>query len=158
MTFLLLFVNILNVPRTPLDERATLQLIHDSLGLVVGLLCWFRIYWFVKGPKPQPPEGLPESSFAFNRAILFVLILTFAVEFVIGIFYAWGEGRDVNLFGWQLPQLVETSENLRRSTGYPHSALAFYYLMLISLWLAVGVYQRIRYKTGWRRLFPGERV
>jgi cytochrome b561 len=90
--------------------------------------------------------------------ILFVLILTFAVEFVIGTFYAWGESRQINFFGFEFPQLVESTESLRLMTGYPHSALAFYYLMLISLWLAVGGWQAIRYKAGWRRLFPGEQV
>jgi cytochrome b561 len=135
-----------------------MQLWHDSLGWVVGALCWFRIYWFIKGPKPRPPEGMPENSFAFSRAILFVLILVFAVEFLIGIFYAWGEGRQVNMFGAHFPQLVDTSEGLRISTGYPHSALAFYYLMLFSTWIALGWWQNRKYKSGWRRLFPGEKV
>ena len=157
-TFFVLFFNIINLPRTPLGQREGMQLWHDSLGLIVGLLCWARVFWFIKGPKPQPPEGLPEDSFAFNRAILFTIIFVFAIEFVIGLFYAWGEGRQINMFGFHFPQLMETTEGLRQSTGYPHSALAFYYLMLFSIWLTLGVWQRIKYKTGWRRLFPGELV
>ena len=158
ISFFFLFFNILELPRTPLGERATVQLFHDSLGWIVGILCWIRLYWFIKGPKPLPPEGMPEDSFSHSRAILFVLILVFALEFVIGIFYAWGEGRNVNFFGAVFPQLVETSESLRISTGYPHSALAFYYLMLFTIWLVLGAWQNYRYKSGWRRLFPGEKV
>jgi cytochrome b561 len=158
ITFFVLFFNIINLPRTPLGQREGMQLWHDSLGWIVGALCWFRIYWFIKGPKPRPPEGMPENSFAFSRAILFVLILVFAVEFLIGIFYAWGEGRQVNMFGAHFPQLVDTSEGLRISTGYPHSALAFYYLMLFSTWITLGWWQNRKYKSGWRRLFPGEKV
>jgi cytochrome b561 len=157
-TFFVLFFNIINLPRTPLGEREGMQLWHDSFGVVVGLLCLFRVYWFARGPKPLPPKGMPENSFAFSRAILFVLIFVFAIEFVIGMFYAWGEGRQINMFGFKFPQLVETSESLRISTGYPHSALAFYYLMLFCLWFAVGIWQNIKYKSGWRRLFPGELV
>ena len=158
VTFFILFINIINLPRTPLGEREGMQLWHDSLGWVVGVLCLIRLYWFAKGPKPQPPEGMPEDSFAFSRAILFTLILVFALEFLIGIFYAWGEGRSVNFFGAIFPQLVDTSENLRKATGYPHSAFAFYYLMLLTLWLALGFWQHRKYKSGWRRLFPGEKV
>ena len=158
ITFFVLFFNIINLPRTPLGQREGMQLWHDSLGVVVGLLCWFRIYWFIKGPRPQPPAGLPDNSFAFSRIILFVLIAVYAVEFLIGMMYAWGEGRQINMFGFHFPQLMETSEALRVSTGYPHSALAFYYLTLFCLWFAVGIWQNKKYKTGWRRLFPGERV
>lgn len=158
VVFFVLFINILNLPRTPLGQREGMQLWHDSLGWVIGILCLVRLYWFAAGPKPKPPEGMPEDSFAYSRAILFMLILVFALEFLIGIFYAWGEGRQVNFFGATFPQLAETSEPLRVSTGYPHSALAFYYLMLFTIWFVLGWWQNRRYKVGWRRLFPGEKV
>jgi cytochrome b561 len=158
ISFFVLFFNIINLPRTPLGERAGMQLWHDSLGWIVGALSLIRLFWFVKGPKPRPPQGMPDDSFAYTRAILFMLVLVFALEFVIGIFYAWGEARNVNFFGAVFPQLVETSESLRISTGYPHSALAFYYLMLFTIWLVLGWWQNRKYNSGWRRLFPGEKV
>jgi cytochrome b561 len=158
IAFFILFFNIINLPRTPLGQREGMQLWHDSLGWIVGLLCFIRLYWFAAGPRPKPPEGMPEDSFAFSRAILFVLVLVYALEFLIGIFYAWGEGRQVNMFGAVFPQLLETSEGLRKASGYPHSAFAFYYLMLFGLWFAVGFLQNRRYQSGWRRLFPGEKV
>ncbi len=158
IAFFALFFNIINLPRTPLGEREGMQLWHDSLGLIVGLLCLARLCWFAVGPKPQPPAGVPDNSFAFSRTILFVLVLVFAVEFLIGLMYAWGEGRPVNMFGFEFPQLMETTESLRVSTGYPHSALAFFYLELFCLWFAVGIWQNIKYKSGYRRLFPGEQV
>jgi hypothetical protein len=101
---------------------------------------------------------MSDDAFAFSRSILFVLILVFALEFLIGILYAWGEGRQVNMFGGFFPQLLPTSEGLRIATGYPHSALAFYYLMLFCLWFAVGFWQHRKYRSGWRRLFPGVQV
>lgn len=158
ISFFVLFINIINLPRTPLGQREGMQLWHDSAGTVVALLCLLRLFWFFMGPRPEKPQGLPENSFAFNRAILFVLILVFASEFFIGFGYAWGEGRQINIFGFAFPQLMATTEPLRKSTGYPHSALAFYYLMLFCLWFTVGIWQHLRYRTGWRRLFPGEQV
>ncbi len=56
---------------------------------------------------------MPEDSFVFSRAILFTLFLVFTLGFLIGIFYAWGEGRQVNFFGAVFPQLAGTSEGLR---------------------------------------------
>ncbi|MCL4792653.1 MAG: cytochrome b/b6 domain-containing protein [Gammaproteobacteria bacterium] len=158
LLFLALFFNTINLPRTALDQRATLRLVHDSLGLIVLLLAAVRVYWHYRDPAPLPPAGLPESSFAFNRAILVFLYVTFTVTGLIGFIYAWGEGRDVVLFGVTLPDLVARSESVRVPTGYLHSSLGFYYLMLLSIWFAFGFYQHWRYKVGLRRLFPGAQV
>ena len=49
-------------------------------------------------------------------------------------------------------------EAVRTSMGYLHSALSFYYLMLFVVWIVLGLYQHIRYRTGLLRLLPGSRV
>ena len=82
----------------------------------------------------------------------------FTVETVIGFVYAWAIGDGVALFGIPLPALLPKSEPARMSMGYFHSALGFYYLMLLSLWFAYGFYQHIRYRSGIKRLFPGASV
>ena len=87
-----MFFNIINLPRTPLDQREGMQLWHDSLGWVVGIVCLARLYWFAAGPearvRPRVCRRIPS---LHSRAILFMLVLVFAAEFLIGIFYAWGE-------------------------------------------------------------------
>lgn len=158
LLFLVLLVNILMLPRTALDQRQTLRLVHDSLGLVVSLLAAVRLWWFARDPAPLPPRGLPPASFAFNRAILVALCTVFAVTGPIGFIYAWGEGRDVVLFGITLPHLVAKSETVRIPMGYLHSTLGFYYIMLFCIWLAFGSYQHLRYRAGLARLLPGSRV
>ena len=159
VSFLLLFWNINLLTRTPLDQREFLRVLHDSLGLLVVVLAALRLIWFVKGPRPAPPTGLPENSFAFNRAILATLVTTFAVAGLVGWFYAWGEyHREIVLFGIKVPALLPDGEAVRTSMGYLHSALSFYYLMLFVVWIGLGLYQHFRYRTGLLRLLPGSRV
>jgi len=158
ISFLALFINIVNLPRTPLDQRAPLQMLHDSLGFVVFVLVICRLAWWFRGPAPRPPEGLPAASFNFNRAILLALLVTFTLEALIGPFYAWAEGRNVGFFGTYLPTLMAPSENVRIPAGYLHSALGFYYMMLVTIWLFFGTYQHLRYRVGLRRLWPGAAV
>lgn len=150
--------NSILLPRTALDMRGGLRGIHSTLGLIVVILVSLRLWWWLRGPHPRPPAGLPESSYAFNRAILVALLLTFAVTGLIGFPYAWADGQEISLFGLHLPRLVGTSRELRGSLGYLHSALAFYYLMLFGIWLVFGCYQQVRYKSGMLRLLPGSRV
>ena len=158
ITFAVLFFNIIEMPRTALDQRESLHAWHFSLGLVVSILAGLRVYWWFTEPRPEPPEGLPERSFGFNRAIMLALLLVFVVESVIGFAYAWGAGHEVVLFGVHIPDWIASSEGLRMSMGYFHSSLGFYYMMLFTIWFFYGCYQRLRYRTSMKRLFPGERV
>lgn len=158
ITFIVLLWNIIQMPRTALDQREPLMFFHYSLGLVVSILAAIRIYWWLREPPPEPPNGLPVGSFGFNRAILLALLLVFAVETIIGFAYAWGAGHDVVLFGVHLPDVIGKSEPMRMSMGYFHSALGFYYLMLFVIWFAFGIYQKIRYGVGLKRMFPGSSV
>lgn len=151
--------NIISLPRTALDEREGLRAFHDSAGLiVVALACW-QLLRMARGPALIPPPGLPINSFGFNRALLFALYLVFALEGVIGLIYGWGEfDREVVIFGWHVPGLIADSDEARKFFGYTHSALGFYYVFLLSLWLVFGIYQHLRYKAGLLRLLPGTRV
>jgi len=158
IAFFALFINIVTLPRTALDQREALRMWHDSLGFLVFFLVLIRLWWWFSGPTPQKPETLSAASFNFNRALLFAFLLVFAVEGLIGPFYAWSEDRDVGFFGVFLPRLMAPNENVRMATGYMHSALGFYYMMLGTLWLFYGAYQQFRYRAGWRRLFPGAAV
>ncbi len=158
ITFIVLLWNIIQMPKTVLEEREPLMFFHYSLGLIVSIIAAVRIYWWLREPTPEPPGELPVASFGFNRAILFALLLVFAVETVIGFIYAWGAGHDVVLFGVHLPAFIAKSEPLRMSMGYLHSALGFYYLMLFVIWFVFGIYQKIRYGAGLKRLFPGSSV
>lgn len=157
-TFAVLFWNIVTMPRTPLDQRDFLHVMHYSVGLVVFVLAVIRIRWWFSEPTPEPPQGLPAASFGFSRAILLALLLVYAVEGFIGFAYAWGTGHPVSLFGVAVPALLPQSEPTRMAMGYFHSALGFYYLMLFSIWIAFGVYQHLRYRVGLMRLLPGARV
>ena len=156
--FTVLLWNIVEMPRTALELREPLKIFHFSAGLVVSVLALLRIFWWFTGPTLNPPPGLPDASFAFHRSILLALLITFAIETLIGAVYAWGIGDEVPIFGMHLPSLLEKSEATRMAYGYFHSALGFFYLMLISIWLAFGFYQHFRYRSGLARLLPGARV
>jgi len=159
--FTYLFYDTVAIPETPLDPpdaRLVLRAFHYTLGLSVWVLVTVRLYWWWRGPRPSPPLGLPPAAFAFSRAILMALLLTFFVTGLLGVVYAYADGQPVSLYGFRLPTLIPESDRLRAFGGYFHSALGFYYLGLIALWLLVGLYQQARYRVGLLRLLPGTRV
>jgi cytochrome b561 len=159
LAFFVLLYNIISLPRTALEDRAALRAFHDSFGLVFIILSIWRLNWMVRRPGPVPPDGLPAASFAFNRAILVALYMTFVLTGVIGLFYGWGEfDREVVLFGLHLPSPYGENDAVRRLFGYLHSSLGFYYLFLIGVWLVFGLYQHLRYRAGLLRLLPGAKV
>lgn len=159
--FTYLFYDTLLIPTTPLDPidaRLIARAFHYTLGLSVWLLVSVRLFWWWRGPRPSPPLGLPPASFAFNRAILLALLITFFVTGILGVIYSYGDAQPVSFYGFHLPTLLPTSYPLRAFGGYFHSSLGFYYLGLLVLWLVVGIYQHLRYRTGLMRLLPGARV
>jgi len=159
--FTYLFYDTVAIPESPLDPmdaRRVLRAFHYTLGLSVWALVSIRLYWWWRGPRPRPPRGLPPAAFAFSRAILLALLLTFFVTGLLGVVYAYADGQPVSLYGIRLPTLIPESDPLRAFGGYLHSALGFYYLGLIALWLVVGLYQQARYRAGILRLLPGTRV
>jgi len=159
--FTYLLYDTVAIPETPLeppDARRVLRAFHYTLGLSVWALVTLRLYWWWRGPRPSPPGGLPPAAFAFSRAILLALFLTFFVTGMLGVVYAYADGQPVSLYGFRLPALIPESDPLRAFGGYFHSALGFYYLGLVGLWLLVGLYQHARYRAGILRLLPGSRV
>ena len=95
-SFLILTYNIISLPRTALDQRDTLRVFHDSFGLIFVLLAGSRLVLMIREAAPSPPQGLPLNSFAFNRALLAALYISFVVTGGIGLIYGWGEfDRDV---------------------------------------------------------------
>jgi len=159
--FTYLLYDTVMIPETPLeppDARQVLRAFHYTLGLSVWVLVVVRLYWWWRAPGPSPPGGLPPAAFAFSRAILLALLLTFFVTGLMGVVYAYADGQPVSLYGFRLPTLIPESDPLRAFGGYIHSALGFYYLGLIALWLLVGLYQQARYRAGILRLLPGSRV
>ncbi|MEQ1800483.1 MAG: cytochrome b/b6 domain-containing protein [Gammaproteobacteria bacterium] len=159
--FTYLFYDTITIPTTPLDPpdaRLVLRAFHYTLGISVWVLVAVRLYWWWNGPRPTPPPGLPPPAFAFSRAILLALFLTFFVTAIIGAVYAYADGQPVSLYGIRLPTVLPESYPLRAFGGYFHSAFGFYYLGLVALWLLVGIYQHVRYRAGLMRLLPGSRV
>ena len=141
-----------------LFRSLVLRAFHYTLGLSVWVLVVARLYWWWRGPRPAPPAGLPAAAFAFSRAILLALLLTFFVTGMIGVIYAFADGQPVSLYGLHLPKLIPESYPLRAFGGYFHSAFGFYYLGLVALWLLVGLFQHVRYRAGLLRLLPGSRI
>ncbi|MEO7385511.1 MAG: cytochrome b/b6 domain-containing protein [Gammaproteobacteria bacterium] len=159
--FSYLFYDTVAIPTTPLDPpdaRLVLRAFHYTLGISVWALVAVRLYWWWRAPRPAPPAGLPPPAFAFSRAILLALYLTFFVTAMIGAVYAYADGQPVSFYGVHLPTLIQESYALRAFGGYFHSAFGFYYLGVAALWVLVGLYHHVRYRAGLLRLLPGSRV
>ncbi len=108
---------------------------------------------------PESPRGLPPVSFSYNRLLLLAMYLSFVVTGIIGAVYACGEfHREIVLFGYTVPPLIADDDGVRKTYGYLHSALGFYYLFLFGIWVVYGSYQAFRYRVGFMRLLPGPKV
>lgn len=158
--FTYLFYDTLLIPTTPLDPidaRLIARAFHYTLGLSVWLLVSVRL--FGGGVVHDPHHRWDCHPHLSPSTELFCSPCS-------SLFCHRYFGRD--LFLWRRPasfllrlssaHLAAHQLPLRAFGGYFHSSLGFYYLGLLVLWLVVGIYQHLRYRTGLMRLLPGARV
>ena len=156
--FIGIFITSVSLPRTALETAArdNMRLLHFGVASVFLFVVAYRLYWWAAGPKPTPPAGMPAGAFRFARLVQLVLLLTLTLMAISGFTYAWANGFEVRLGAViPLPALLPVNQATWLLSGYVHSALSFYYLMLFAIALVMGIVHRVRYGIPLRRLLPG---
>ena len=156
--FVVVFVTSVTLPQTPLESQArdTMRSLHFGTASLFLLVLLYRLYWWAAGPIPRPPAAMPASAFAFARLVQLALLVTLALMGISGFTYAWANGFATRLAGVvPVPALLPENQALWLVSGYIHSALSFYYLMLFGIALVMAVVHRFRYGVPVRRILPG---
>ena len=69
-----------------------MRALHFGIASLFLLVLLYRLYWWVVGPKPVPPAGMPPSAFSFARLVQLTLLVTLALMGISGFTYAWANG------------------------------------------------------------------
>jgi len=142
------------LPLSP--EKIKLYGIHKEFGVLVLGLVILRVIWRLSNMNPLLPAYMPNwQKLAAYSAHFAFYIFMFAMP-ITGWILSSASGFPVSFFGlFTLPNLVQSSENLRFLFGNIHQFLAYLFIATILLHIAGTLQHYVIYKHNLlRRMWP----
>jgi cytochrome b561 len=145
----------IDIPKSPPGVRASWFNVHKSIGLTIGLLVLFRVYWrLTRGAPPLPPH-LPRwqrIAARTSHALLYASMLVMPISGYLGssftkypiVFY----GMRLPHWGWDSPAAKELMSQI-------HYAAVIVFMMLIALHAAAALKHLLVARDGvFQRMWP----
>lgn len=138
------------------DLRSQIIGMHKAFGVVVLALTVLRLAWRATHAAPALPDSMPgweQLAAKLGHLALYGLMLAFPVS---GILMSQSGGRDVNVFGLILPNLLEKNEEMKHLFGETHEALAWILAAVLAVHVAAAIRHHVMLKDDvLRRMLPG---
>jgi len=117
--------------------RASLLLLHRSLGLTILALMVLRVLWRARHPAPALPAALGRFDAALTRATHLALYLVFIAMPLAGYLNAAAAGHKVSLFGAvSIPPLSPRDERLAQAAIAAHLVGQYLVYLLVGVHVA----------------------
>lgn len=137
--------------------REGLKTLHFTLGLVIFLLVWVRLYARLKGPSPAIVPPPPRWQLAIAHTTELAIYLLMISMPLLGWLSLNAEGDPISLFGVPLPQLIGANKQLAGQLEEVHESIGTIGYALIGMHaLAALVHHYIQRDNTLRRMLPGK--
>lgn len=94
------------------DPREALKMWHFMLGLCVFLLIWVRLFFIVKGKRPDIVPTPPRWQHLLSKAVHGALYLLMIGLPILGWLMLSAKGKTIPFFGLELPALIAKNKEL----------------------------------------------
>lgn len=112
----------------------TVEVAHETLGMLVLGLAAFKLVWMLYSPAPAPQAGLKPWEQGTSKLVHWVLFLSMFVIPVTGYLTSTSDGKGVPIFDWfEIPALVPVADALRDWSIDAHFYTAYAVLVLAVL-------------------------
>jgi len=146
------------VPRGTPDRTIYVNL-HKSIGMTLGLLILFRLYWRLTHPAPALPDEMPSwerTGARISHAVLYACMLIMPLSgYVASNFSKWG----VNFFNSiKLPPWGVESEAVYNFLNTTHVLTSYVFVTLIAIHILAALRHLVRRDDIFARMtFGGSR-
>lgn len=113
--------------------RERLFTLHQSLGLIIGLLVLARLIWRVAHPPAPLPSSVPQWQSRLAAATQWLLYACMLLMPVLGYLGATHGEHGVALFGWPLPVWAQPNEARSEQFFEWHGGVAWLLVATASL-------------------------
>lgn len=107
---------------------------HKSLGMIVGLVVFFKLFWSLIKKAPTPQASLSTFERIASGLVHSVLRLAILIIPITGYLVSTSEGAGIDIFNWfSFPVLLQINEHARDIAINIHYYFAYATLALVVL-------------------------
>ena len=139
MAQFLIGLDMVDIPKGPDSARPFWFNTHKSIGIVLGCLILFRLYWRFRSGVPANPAGSPSwERIAANLShmLLYFCMILMPISGLLGSLFS---KYDLLFLGFKIPKFFEHDEIIKELMTNIHQWTAYIFLVIICIHVLAAV-------------------
>ena len=133
MTQFLIGLDMVDIPKGPDSTRPFWFNTHKSIGILLGCLILFRLYWRLRSGVPESPAESPSWERIAARLSHMVLYFCMILMPISGLFGSLFSKYDLLFVGIKIPKFFEHDEFIKELMTNIHQWTAYIFLVVICI-------------------------
>ena len=139
MVQFLIGLDMVDIPKGPYSTRPFWFNTHKSIGIVLGCLILFRLYWRFRSGVPENPAGSPgwqRIAANLSHMLLYCCMILMPVSGLLGSLFS---KYDLLFVGIKIPKFFEHDEFIKELMTNIHQWTAYIFLVIICIHILAAV-------------------
>ena len=139
MVQFLIGLDMVDIPKGPDSTRPFWFNTHKSIGIVLGCLILFRLYWRFRSGVPENPAGGPgwqRIAANLSHMLLYCCMILMPVSGLLGSLFS---KYDLLFVGIKIPKFFEHDEFIKELMTNIHQWTAYIFLVIICIHILAAV-------------------
>lgn len=139
MTQFLIGLDMVDIPKGPDSTRPFWFNTHKSIGILLGCLILFRLYWRLRSGVPESPAESPsweQIAARFSHMVLYFCMILMPISGLLGSLFS---KYDLLFVGIKIPKFFEHDEFIKDLMTNIHQWTAYIFLVVICIHILAAV-------------------
>ena len=139
MAQFLIGLDMVDIPKGPDSSRPFWFNTHKSIGIVLGCLILFRLYWRLRSGVPESPAGSPSwqrIAAKLSHMILYFCMILMPISGLVGSLFS---KYDLLFIGVRVPKFFEHDALIKELMTITHQWTAYIFLTIICVHILAAV-------------------
>ena len=139
MTQFLIGLDMVDIPKGPDSSRPFWFNTHKSIGIVLGCLILFRLYWRLRSGVPESPAGSrswQRIAAKLSHMILYFCMILMPISGLVGSLFS---KYDLLFLGITIPKFFEHNAFIKELMTNTHQWTAYIFLTIICIHILAAV-------------------
>ena len=135
----LIGLDMVDIPKGPDSPRPFWFNTHKSIGIILGCLILFRLYWRLRSGVPESPSGTPtweRIAANLSHKLLYLCMILMPISGLMGSLFS---KYDLLFIGITIPKLFEHDPFIKELMTNTHQWTAYIFLTIICVHILAAV-------------------